>query len=172
MVPWASDVNPDEVYVNELSGPLALAMVAVDAADDKKATDLLVMEVGGVLTLVDLFVLATAGNERQLDAISDAVQGRLRERFGRRALHREGDPASGWILLDYGEVVFHLFSAEQRAFYELERLWSDVPRRHPWTGEVLDPDAEVLPTSREHRPVAASTATASWRPDRDGGGPA
>ncbi len=172
MVPWRTDDDPDEVYVNELSGPLALAVVAAEAADDKKATDLVVLEVGGVLKLVDLFVLATASNERQLDAISDAVQERLREVFGRRALHREGDPASGWILLDYGEVVYHLFSAEQRSFYELERLWSDVPRRDPWTGEVLEPGAEVFATSREHRPVAASAGATIWRPDRDGGRPA
>lgn len=155
--------------MNELSGPVALAVAAADAADDKKATDLVVLEVGEVLTLVDLFVLATAGNERQLDAISDAVQQRMRERFGRRALHREGDPASGWILLDYGEVVCHLFSAEQRAFYELERLWSDVPRRDPRTGEVLEPGAEVIATARQLRPVGAAAGSAATRPERDAG---
>lgn len=157
--------------MNELSGPVALAVEAADAADDKKATDLVVLEVGGVLTLVDLFVLATASNERQLDAISDAVQQRMRERFDRRALHREGDPASGWILLDYGEVVCHLFSAEQRAFYELERLWSDVPRRDPWSGEVLAPGAEVVASSRERRPMAAASGSANGRAEHERGRP-
>ncbi len=158
--------------MNELSGPVALAVAAADAADDKKATELVVLEVGGVLALVDLFVLATASNERQLDAISDAVQERMRERFGRRALHREGDPASGWILLDYGEVVCHLFSTEQRAYYELERLWSDVPRRDPWSGEVLEPGAERSAASRDHRPLATAFGPGVWRGDHDRGSPA
>lgn len=111
--------------------PAELASVAAEAADDKKATDLVVLDVGEILSLVELFLLATANNERQLKAVAEAIEDRLRERYDLRPLRREGQPSSGWMLLDYGDVVCHLFAAEQRAFYDLERLWSDVPRYEP-----------------------------------------
>lgn len=116
--------------------PAELASVAAEAADDKKATELVVLDVGDILSLVELFLLATAGNERQLKAVAESIEDRLRERYDLRPLRREGQPASGWMLLDYGDVVCHLFAAEQRAFYDLERLWSDVPRHDPLTARV------------------------------------
>lgn len=116
---------------------VAAAVLACRAAEDKKATDLAILEVADVLTLVDLFVLATARNDRQLKAVVEAVERRLIEELGRRPLRVEGTPMSGWVLLDYGDVVCHLFDTEQREYYALERLWSDVPRRDPATGELL-----------------------------------
>lgn len=115
---------------------VALAVAAADAADDKKATDLTILDVADLLALVDVFVLASASSERQLKAVSDAIEERLRE-HGRRPLRREGTAEAGWILLDLGDVVCHLFSTEQREFYALDKLWADVPRRDPATGEVL-----------------------------------
>ena len=108
---------------------VALAVTAADAADDRKATDLQILEVADILGLVDVFLLATAGSDRQLKAVADRIEERLRDDADRRVLRREGDAASGWVLLDYGDLVCHLLTAEQREFYDLERLWADVPRR-------------------------------------------
>jgi ribosome-associated protein len=115
-----------------------LAVAAAGAADDVKATDVVLLEVADVLALVDVFVVASASSDRQLKAVVDRIEERLRER-DRRPLRREGTPASGWMLLDYGDVVCHVFSVEQRDVYALERLWADVPRRDPSGGVLLDP---------------------------------
>jgi ribosome-associated protein len=113
------------------------AIVATRAADAKKATDLEILEVADILAVVDLFALVTASNERHLKALADEVERALREEDGRKPLRREGSPESGWVLLDYGDIVVHVFSSEQRGFYALERLWADVPRRDTETGEQL-----------------------------------
>ncbi len=118
---------------------VALAVTAADAADDVKATDLTILDVADLLALVDVFLLATASSDRQLKAMAEKIEDRLRE-SDRKPLRREGTPASGWVLLDYGDLVCHLFSAEQRDFYSLERLWADVPRRDVLTGAPLGPD--------------------------------
>ncbi|MCC5948955.1 MAG: ribosome silencing factor [Nitriliruptoraceae bacterium] len=126
---------------------VALAVAAADAADDIKATDLALLDVADLLALVDVFVLATASSDRQLRAIGERIEERLRE-HDRKPLRREGTPAAGWLLLDYGDVVCHLFSSEQRDFYALDRLWADVPRLDVRTGAVLDADPGVpVPTS-------------------------
>jgi ribosome-associated protein len=117
---------------------VALAVSAADAADDVKATDLTILDVADLLALVDVFLLATAASDRQLKAMAERIEDRLRE-FDRKPLRREGTPASGWVLLDFGDLVCHLFSAEQRDFYSLERLWADVPRRDVLTGAPLSP---------------------------------
>jgi len=118
---------------------VALAVTAADAADDVKATDLTILDVADLLALVDVFLLATASSDRQLKAMAERIEERLRT-VDRKPLRREGTPASGWVLLDYGDLVCHLFSAEQRDFYSLERLWADVPRRDVLTGAPLAPD--------------------------------
>jgi ribosome-associated protein len=112
-----------------------LAVVAAAGADDKKATDIAILEVADLLAVVDLFVLATTNNERQLKAAADSIEEQARERLDRRVLRREGTPASGWLLLDFGDVVCHVFDEENRAFYDLDTLWGDMPRRDPVTGE-------------------------------------
>ena len=116
---------------------VALAVAAADAADDVKATDLTILDVADLLALVDVFVLASTTSDRQLKAVAESIEDRLRG-LGRQPLRREGTPASGWVLLDFGDLVCHLFSTEQREFYSLERLWADVPRRDPRTGEPLE----------------------------------
>lgn len=115
------------------------ALAAVEAAGEKKATDPVVLEVADVLALVDVFAIASAGNERQLKAVVDEIERVLKEDLDRRPLRREGSPQSGWVLLDYGDLVCHLFLPDQREFYALERLWSDVPRRDLGSGEQLEP---------------------------------
>jgi ribosome-associated protein len=114
---------------------VTLAVAAADAADDKKATDLSILEVADILALVDVFLLVTTSSDRQLKAVSEAIEERLREDHDRKVLRREGTAEGGWMLLDYGDLVCHLFSTEQREFYSLDRLWADVPRRDPSTGE-------------------------------------
>lgn len=115
---------------------VTLAVAAATAADDVKATDLLILDVADLLGLVDLFLLATASSDRQLKAVVDRIEERLRE-HDRKPLRREGTAEAGWFLLDYGDLVCHVFAAEQRDFYALDRLWGDVPRRDVTTGEVL-----------------------------------
>lgn len=123
------------------------ALAAVEAAEEKKATDPVILEVADVLAVVDLFAIVEAGNERQLKAVVDEIERALRDDLDRRPLRREGAPASGWVLLDYGDVVCHLFLSERRQFYALERLWADVPRRDPETGELLEPFTPVHETA-------------------------
>jgi ribosome-associated protein len=114
-----------------------LAVVAAAGADDKKATDIAILEVADLLAVVDLFVLATTRNERQLKAAAESIEDQARERLDRRVLRREGTPTSGWLLLDFGDVVCHVFDEENRSFYDLDTLWGDMPRRDPVTGEYV-----------------------------------
>ena len=103
------------------------ALIAAKAADEKKATDILVQEVGTLSTIADYFVIATAANNRQVDAIIDEVETQLREQAGIKPVHREGLDAGTWALLDYGNIVVHVFQPEARDYYRLEDLWNDCP---------------------------------------------
>lgn len=117
---------------------IELAVEAALAADDRQARDLVLLDVADLLALVDLFLVASARTDRQLKAIAGAIEEALRERHDRRPLRREGTVESGWYLLDFGDVVCHLFDEENRDFYALERLWTDVPHLDPLTGEAAD----------------------------------
>ncbi|MGH3441106.1 MAG: ribosome silencing factor [Nitriliruptorales bacterium] len=116
---------------------ISVAVSACRAADDKQATDLTLLDVADLLALVDLFVIVSARTDRHLKAVHDGVEDTLRTEHGRKPLRREGTPDAGWILLDYGDVVVHLFDEDQRNFYSLERLWADVPQLEPLSGEAL-----------------------------------
>ncbi|MGH3921492.1 MAG: ribosome silencing factor [Pseudonocardiaceae bacterium] len=97
------------------------------AAADKKATDILILDLGELLGITDFFVLASASNDRQLGTVVEEIERRLKQGLGRAPVRREGTKDTGWIVLDYGEIVVHAFTQAQRAFYDLERLWSDAP---------------------------------------------
>jgi ribosome-associated protein len=99
---------------------------AVAAALDKKAENLRVLCLRPVSDFADYFLICTGTNERQVQAIADAIQDALRAE-GVRPLHVEGARVGHWILVDYGDLVVHVFQPEPRAFYGLERLWSDAP---------------------------------------------
>ena len=99
--------------------------VAVKALDSKKARDITVLKIEDLTVISDYFVIATASSSTQLRALSDEVDFILGE-AGIAPLHKEGDTQSPWILLDYGDVVVHLFLEDSRMFYSLERLWSDA----------------------------------------------
>lgn len=122
----------------------ALATTAANGADDRKATDLALLDVADLLAVVDVFVLATARNERQLKAAIDSIEEKVQRALDRKPLRREGAPASGWQLLDYGDVVCHVFDEEARAFYDLDRLWADVPKLDVETGETIASTADVV----------------------------
>jgi ribosome-associated protein len=102
------------------------ALVAAQAAADKLATDVSIVDVSDRLAITDAFVLASAPNERQVQAIVDEVEDRLR-RQGIKPVRREGVAESRWVLLDFVDVVVHVQHAEERAYYALERLWKDCP---------------------------------------------
>ena len=101
--------------------------VAVAAALDRKAEELLVLDLGKISDFTDHFLICNGTNERQVQAIADHVIEKLRDE-GVRPLHVEGLTHGRWVLLDYGgEMVIHIFRSETREFYSLERLWSDAP---------------------------------------------
>lgn len=99
---------------------------AVSAADDRKAVDLKVLHLAKVTDFTDYFLVCSGTSERQVQAIADAVQERLRENKS-RPLHVEGYNRGQWVLLDYGDLVVHVFQEEPRRYYALERLWGDAP---------------------------------------------
>ena len=104
-----------------------LAIVAARAADDMKATDTLVLEVGPILAITEYFVITSASNRRLVRAVSDDVEAKVREATGRSPLRVEGAREQQWVLIDYGDIVVHVFSDETRSFYEIERLYRDAP---------------------------------------------
>ena len=103
-----------------------LARVAAAAAADKLATEIVAFDVSAILALSDVFVVASAANTKQLDAVVDEVEYRT-EAAGARPARREGDAGTPWVLLDFGDIVVHVQLAEVRAEYGLERLWRDCP---------------------------------------------
>jgi ribosome-associated protein len=103
-----------------------LAVVAAEAAADKLASDIVAFDVSDQLVITDCFVIASAPNDRQVRAIVDNVEERLRRR-GARPVRREGVQEGRWVLLDYVDVVVHVMHDEERRFYALERLWKDCP---------------------------------------------
>jgi len=105
--------------------PLDLARRIVELAEDKKAADMVVLELAPLTTLADYFVIASGGSERQLDAIADGIIEALRvEKV--RPIGREGTAASHWVLLDYGSVIVHIFTPPERDYYGLEKHWSEA----------------------------------------------
>jgi ribosome-associated protein len=105
---------------------LALARRIVDLASDKKASDIVLLEIGGMTTVADYFVICSGASDRQLGAIADGIIETLREE-GTRPIGREGSPNAHWLLVDYGSVIVHIMSPPERDFYQLERLWADAP---------------------------------------------
>ena len=105
--------------------PPDLARRIVELAEDKKAADIVLLDLAGLTSLADAFVICSGGSERQLDAIADGIVGGLRDEKI-RPYGREGTAASHWILIDYGSVIVHVFTPPERDFYQLERHWSEA----------------------------------------------
>ncbi|HMB52873.1 MAG TPA: ribosome silencing factor [Thermoanaerobaculia bacterium] len=100
--------------------------LAVEAADDRQAVDLKVLDLAGVSDFTDFFLICSGNSDRQVQAIAEAVDGKLRS-DDVRPLHQEGMNGGNWVLLDYGDFIVHVFRDETRRFYALERLWGDAP---------------------------------------------
>lgn len=105
-----------------------LALIAAAAAADKKATDIVAIEVAELLVVTDYFVICTGNTDVQVRAIADEVEEQLREQAGIKPIGREGVSEGKWLLLDFADVVVHVFQPEEREFYRLEKLWGDAPR--------------------------------------------
>ena len=107
--------------------PAETARLAVDTAADKLAGDILMLDLRGLTAFADYFVLMTADSVRQIEALEDDLTNAMRA-AGVPRHHREGTPASGWVLLDFADVIIHIFGPEEREFFGLERLWSRAPQ--------------------------------------------
>ena len=120
--PQTADTAPDD------DSDVQLALLAARTADDKKATDIIILEVGEVLAIAGYFVVCSASNPRLVRTVADEIEGAAKRDLGRSPVRHEGRDQQQWILIDYGDVIVHVFHAEQRDFYEIERLYLDVPK--------------------------------------------
>jgi ribosome-associated protein len=103
------------------------ARIAASAIDDKKGEDILLLDLSGLLVVTDVFVVASGTSNRHVKTLVEDAEEALRA-IGRKPIRREGTEFGEWVLLDYGDVIVHVFDRETRAYYELERLWADAPR--------------------------------------------
>ncbi|MDP2299263.1 MAG: ribosome silencing factor [Coriobacteriia bacterium] len=108
--------------------PRDIAVLAASAAAEKKAEDIVVLDVAATLVITSYFVVATGRSDRQVRTIADEVEDAVRVGAGVKPIGREGQREGRWVLLDFGEVVVHVFQPDEREFYRLEKLWSDSPR--------------------------------------------
>ncbi|HYI60901.1 MAG TPA: ribosome silencing factor [Acidimicrobiales bacterium] len=112
-----------------------LAVLAARAADDKQGERTVILQVGDLLGITEMFVISSASNVRLVRAVVQEVEHRLTIEAGRKPQRVEGLDDARWVLMDYGDWVVHVFLEEARAFYDLERLWADVPRL-PWSPDA------------------------------------
>jgi ribosome-associated protein len=136
-----------------------LALLAADAASGKLATDIVLIDVSERLAITDVFLIASGSNERQVEAIVDAVEEKLRA-AGRKPLRREGRRDGRWVLLDYADIVIHIQHTEERVFYALERLWKDCA--------MISIDPRGGGSTEWVQPSAARTADRSAAADSGG----
>jgi ribosome-associated protein len=114
-------------HVTATARAVELAGIAAEAAAEKLATDIIAYDVSEQLVITDVFLLCSASNDRQVRAIIEEIEERLRK-AGTRPVRREGEREGRWVLLDYLDIVIHVQHAEERTYYALERLWKDCPR--------------------------------------------
>lgn len=105
-----------------------IALLCAEFASNKKAEDLVVLDMRGISSFADFFVICSGTSEPHLKAIAGEIEDQLRKEYNLRPGHVDGYPMSQWIVIDYYDVLVHIFHTEKRAFYSLEDLWSDAPR--------------------------------------------
>jgi len=110
--------------------PEEISQAIARAASDKKAEDIVILRMAELTTAADYFIVCSANTATQVRAIADNIEDELLEKHEKSYLHKEGYREGEWVLLDYGDCVAHVFMTESRAFYALERLWSDAPITH------------------------------------------
>ena len=122
-----ADGLPQRASVAPADGrpPLDLARRIVELAEDKKAADIVLLDLAGLTTMADYFMICSGGSERQLSAIADGIIGSLRDEKT-RPIGREGTAASHWVLVDFGSVIVHIFTPPERDYYGLEKHWSEA----------------------------------------------
>jgi ribosome-associated protein len=113
-----------------------VALTAAEAADAKKADDIVLLDVGRVLAITDVFLVASASNTRLVRSVAEEIERLVKERHGVAPLRVEGIRDLQWVLLDYGDVVVHVFTSDTRRFYDIERLYRDVPQRRFSSAEI------------------------------------
>jgi ribosome-associated protein len=106
----------------------ATAVTAAQAAAAKQGSDIVILDVRELIVITDYFVIASGSSERQVRTLVEEVEKAIREGLQRKPVRREGEDGWQWVLLDYVDVVVHIFNEEQREYYDLERLWRDAPR--------------------------------------------
>lgn len=104
--------------------PLELAHTIVDALEEKKGENIILLDLQKVAMFTDFFVICSGTSDRMLDALADGAENAAREKHAVKG-HREGQPASGWVVVDFGQVIVHLFAPEVRDYYKLEDLWRE-----------------------------------------------
>jgi ribosome-associated protein len=119
---------PNEQDVARVLEPEEAVMIAAHAAGEKKAEDLVLLDLREVASFTEFFLICNGANPKQVQAISDSIEDQLR-RNAKRPLHIEGYASAEWILLDYGDFIVHIFNSVARRFYDLERLWRDAKRK-------------------------------------------
>jgi len=106
----------------------ALVRLCAEGALDKKAEDVVILDMRGISSFTDFFLIATGTSEPQLKAIAASIRGKVRDTTGLRPIAEDGFPGSQWVIIDYGSVIVHIFHSEKRAVYGLEDLWNDARR--------------------------------------------
>lgn len=117
-----------------------VALTAAQAAADKQARDIVLLDVSDEMVITDVFVVASAPNERQVRAIVDSVEDQLRQRLDVKPNRREGEKGYRWVLLDFADVIVHIQHVEEREFYALDSLWKDCPSIEFVDGATLTPE--------------------------------
>ena len=149
------------VLVPQFRGEAA-ARAAAEYADDKKAEDIVIMDLRGISPITDYLVTCNATSMPHLRAVRDEIEGKFREDHDLRPLVRDGSMESLWLILHYADVTVHIFHKEKRDFYSLEELWSDAPRV-PWEPAV-PPAMKKAPVRKEAKKAPAKKVAAKKAP--------
>jgi ribosome-associated protein len=126
----APAASADKVQFTDLDPEVRLA---VQCAADKKASEMVVLDLRQIASFAEFFIIASGSNQRQVQAISDEIEEQLKKQLSTRPVRIEGYSTAEWVLMDYGDFIVHIFNSEAREFYDLERLWRDA-------GQVALPD--------------------------------